>query len=398
MIRSVAISSDPGLTEQLKAALAENPGYVEIVKTLDRYSSIQEVLLLLRQQSPRLLFLSMDSIPEGLDLVTMIRNQFPAVQIVGFDRTFNSDIVLRAMRSGVCDYLSPPFTASAIAEAIKRVEHMLEDKPSLKASRGKVYSFLPSKPGVGTSTLAVNAACSAAKIAATRVLLTDFDLSSSMVRFLLKLPMTHNVEEALDHAQHLDETMWRQLVSTVAKLDVLHAGELKPNIRIETDRLHLFMEFARRQYDLVCIDLSGNLEKYSIEIMKESRAIFLVCTPEISSLHMGKEKLTYLRTLGLGDQVKILLSRETKQSAMSVEEIEESFGAPVLFRFPNDYAGVQNALQAAKPMEASTPIGKEVKKLSRWMTGEPQAAEANPPKSGIFRYLSGLLPDRRPKL
>ncbi len=38
------------------------------------------------------------------------------------------------------------------------------------------------------------------------------------------------------------------------------------------------MEFMRRNYRVLCFDLSGNLEKYSLEIMHESKKIFLVCT------------------------------------------------------------------------------------------------------------------------
>ncbi len=51
--------------------------------------------------------------------------------------------------------------------------------------------------------------------------------------------------------------------------------------------------------------MSGNLERYSLEIMHESKRIFLVCTPEIPSLHLAREKYLYLKQLDLGDRVGV---------------------------------------------------------------------------------------------
>ena len=81
----------------------------------------------------------------------------------------------------------------------------------------------------------------------------------------------------------MDENLWPQIVTKCGRLDVVHAGVLNPEIRIENIQIQHLLDYARRNYKVVCADLSGNLEKYSMEIMHESRKIFVVCTPE--SLH-----------------------------------------------------------------------------------------------------------------
>ena len=36
------------------------------------------------------------------------------------------------------------------------------------------------------------------------------------------------------------------------------------------------IEFMRRNYQVLCFDMSGNLELYSLEIMRESRRVLLI--------------------------------------------------------------------------------------------------------------------------
>jgi len=136
----------------------------------------------------------------------------------------------------------------------------------------------------------------------TNVLLTDFDLNSGMVRFMLKLDNSYCVTDAAEHSLDMDESLWPTMVTTLDKLDVLHAGKLNPDFRVEPTQIRHLMEFMRRNYGALCFDLSGNLERYSLEIMHESKRIFLVCTPEIPSLHLAREKYMYLKQLDLADR------------------------------------------------------------------------------------------------
>ncbi len=141
------------------------------------------------------------------------------------------------------------------------------------------------------------------------MLLSDFDLNSGMVRFMLKLDSAYCVTDAAEHALEMDESLWPTMVTTMDKLDVLHAGKLNPDFRIEPTQIRHLMEFMRRNYTALCFDMSGNLERYSLEIMHESKRIFLVCTPEIPSLHLAREKYLYLKQLDLGERVSVLLNR-----------------------------------------------------------------------------------------
>jgi Flp pilus assembly CpaE family ATPase len=117
----------------------------------------------------------------------------------------------------------------------------------------------------------------------------------------------------------------------------------------------------------VCADLSGNLEKYSMEIMHESRKIFVVCTPEIASLHLAREKLQYLQRMDLGDRACVLLNRYVKKSSVTPTEVEQIVGAPVEIAFPNDYTRVNRAIQEGKGVDPASELGKCYAELGAYM-------------------------------
>ena len=118
------------------------------------------------------------------------------------------------------------------------------------------------------------------------------------------------------------------------------------------------MEFLRRNYQALCFDLSGNLERYSIEIMQDAKRILLVCTPEIPSLHLAREKIHYLTNFELDTRIAVILNRAGKKAVFNKAQVEEILGVPVAHAFPNDYFGVNRAMTAGTFLEPDSDLGK----------------------------------------
>jgi len=152
------------------------------------------------------------------------------------------------------------------------------------------------------------------------------------------------------------------------------------------------MEFARRNYQALCVDLSGNLEKYSLEIMHESKRIFLVCTPEIPSLHLAREKYIYLKKVDLHERVAVLVNRCQKRPLISPQQIEQLLGVPVHMTFPNDYQGVQRALTVGRWVEPSSELAKQCALLSNTML-DRKPIPVNDAKKKFIEYFS-VVPGR----
>ncbi len=363
MIRGLIICPDRELASQLDRVLADF-GIVSVIRTVDRYPGEVELTRFVRAHAPQVVFLSMESVQQAGGVQVALQEALSGIQIIAIHRSTEPQLLLDVMRLGIREFLAYPFERKATADAVGRVREILTKNPIIAEATDLVYSFLPSKAGVGTSTIAMNAAVAASRLNATKVFLADFDLNSGMIRFMLKLGNTHSVIDAAERSIDIDEAFWPQLVTAVGTLDVLHAGSLNPNFRMEAAQVRNLLDFARRNYKLICADLSGNLEKYSIELMHESKKIFLVCTPEIPSLHLAREKFHYLRSLDLGDRVAILLNRCQKRPLISPAQIEELLGLPVHMTFPNDYQGVHKAMSDGKPVDFNSDLGRQCTALA----------------------------------
>jgi pilus assembly protein CpaE len=356
LLRSIIISPDVELALRLESA-ATRTGEISVNRVLDSYPSAIDLVRSLRAHAPDVLFLSFEVLDKAQEIVGFVEKQSDGLQIIAIHRTCDSKILRESMRLGVREFLSDPFERALLLDSVSHVKALLERKPPTHGTTTQVFSFLPSKAGVGTSTLALNVSAALARRPNTRVLLSDFDLNSGMMRFLLNLRNDYSVIDAIEHSLHVDENLWPQLVTTMDQLDVLHAGRVNPNLRIEGTQIRNLVEFMRRNYDVLCFDLSGNLEKYSMELMQESKRIMLVVTPEIPSLHLAREKLHFLGGFDLESRVSVVLNRCHKKPLFTKAQVEELLGLPVVQSFPNDYLGVNKAMTAGKWLESDTEMG-----------------------------------------
>jgi Flp pilus assembly CpaE family ATPase len=108
--------------------------------------------------------------------------------------------------------------------------------------------------------------------------------------------------------------------------------------------------------------------------MQESKRIFMVCTPELPSLHLARQRLEFLRGIELEDRVCLLLNRAQKRSLIPASEIEKMVGLPVAMELPNDYRGVHKAFTEARPVSASSELGKRFGELARMLTSRETGA------------------------
>ena len=390
MLGALVISPDMELANELIRVLMAGQD-MAVLRVVQHYPSALELQRILRASAPEVLFVSVDNSLAVFELLQSLEANAPHIQIVAMSRNVNPNLLLDLMRSGIREFLPPPFSADLLRDLSTRLRSKVTTSPGLVDTTELLYCFLPAKAGVGATTVAVNVAHALAHEINLSTLLSDFDLNSGIIKFMLKLNTEHTVRDAVDRAGDLDENLWPQLVSTMGKLDVLHAGPMNPGHRLDLQQLRQWVAFARRHYKAICCDLSGNMEKYSLELMQEAKQILLVCTPEIPSLHLADEKVRFLRRIDLGDRITLILNRAQKKSIISDAEIEKLLGIPVSFSLPNDYVGVHRALTAGCHVAPSSALGKQFSQLARTLAESmAPSQEANTISESQRRRLSEL--------
>ncbi len=374
MLRAIIISPDVELGERLDTALKEIEN-VTVTRMLNRYPNALELVCLLRAHAQEVIFVSAESTGHVLELARELEKNTPGVQLVATSRFCDPQMLLELMRAGIREFAPFPLDPQLLKEILQRVQEAVDARPPTVETTDHIFSFLPAKPGVGTSTIAVNTAKALSMLPETSTLLCDLDLNSGMTRFMLKLQNPYGVPDAAEHSLGMDDSMWPSMITRLDHLDVLHAGQLNLELRVSGNQLWQLLDFMRRKYRALCFDLSGNLEKYSIDVMSASRLVFLVCTPEISALHLAREKYLYLSHLDLGDRIRVLLNRCDKKSLVSAREVERKLGLPVHRSFPNDYEGVQQALIDGGCVPAQREFSKQAARLAQSMMGEKESTE-----------------------
>lgn len=363
MLRSIIVCPDPEMSGQLEETLL-SLGDITVCRTLTHYPTATDLVRALRAHAPDVLFLSFEYLDKAEETIQLLEHESEEAQVIGVHRSADPNILRTMMRLGVREFISFPFESQSLIDCLKHTAARLAEKPVDYDSTTQIFSFLPSKAGVGASTLALNVAGALAREPKAHILLSDFDLNSGMMRFLLKLQNSYSVLDAVEHSAAMDEHLWPQLVTTIDKLDVLHAGQINPGLRIDPTQIRNLVSFMRRNYTSLCFDLSGNLERYSIEIMQESKHVLLVCTPEIPSLHLAREKLQYLRSVDLEPRTMVLLNRMSKKPLFTASQVAEIVGVPVVASLANDYVGINQATASGAFVEPKSDLGKQIAQLA----------------------------------
>ncbi|HWR50589.1 MAG TPA: hypothetical protein VN428_05755 [Bryobacteraceae bacterium] len=363
LIPALILSPDDLLAGDLERTLNVTGG-VSVVRRIGGYPREHELLRMLRAHAPRLVFVDVAAIEEALEAIASVEAQAPGAYIIAVARQARQADLVALMRAGVREFVSLDGAGDEVAAAVARSAAALAVWPDTVAAC-ELMTFLPSKPGAGCSTVAANAAVALAGLPESRVLLADFDLNCGMIGFLLHLTAERSIVDAAEHAAVLDEQIWPKLVVSRGALDVIPAGPMQPGFRIDPAQVRYVINFARRNYTVVCADLSGLMERFAVELMHESKYIFLVCTPELGSVYLARQKLDFLRSLELGDRVRVLLNRAQRGSPVNEQEVEKVVGLPVWASFPNDYRRVDRAVREGRPVESSSELGRRFQEFAR---------------------------------
>ncbi len=385
-MRTILIGPDPSLNEELAGALAQFPE-IELAHHPADYPDPDDLLRMVRTRRPDFIFLAVDDFPKFELLAAVIDDQLPGLPLIGFGSPSNLvELVPKMMHLGVRELLTAPITKEKLGQSIGAIAKQLSRHPAPTVRMGDIYAFLPAKPGVGASTLAVSTSCALAVELGARALLLDCDLVAGTTKFLLNLGETPSMVSALDQAERLDEDLWSQLVGKWKNLDVLHAGELDPPESLSSQALDRVLAMARTQYDTICVDLASSMDPFTVQVMREARQIFLVTTPEIVALHMAADRLQNLKELGMSDKVSLLLNRKTTmRHGLTDDEAAKLVGLTVAHRFPNDYPAVQQAVLDGGPVAYRSALGQSILNLASSLSS--QTARHEPTHAGAKKFL-----------
>ncbi|HLX44912.1 MAG TPA: cellulose synthase operon protein YhjQ/BcsQ [Bryobacteraceae bacterium] len=377
-MRSILISPNQELRSQFEQAVAPLRG-IGLSKRLEAYPEADLLSRVVRAWAPDVVFLSMED-PQAAELVSrQLSAEFPGVQGIGIHTSHDSSVFHLALRLRLREVLIAPFQAEDLVNLIDDVNKHLEANPVNIGCANRFFAYLPAKPGAGASTIAANATWAFSETENSHVLLADFDTHSGMSGFMFNVDHEYSLADATGRTVNLDDESWQRLVRKVGNIDLLLSGAPRMNDEnINMKQVGQLLEFIRRNYSVVNVDLPDSFDERSLAVLREASRIFLVTTPELPSLRMARMKAGLLRKLELEDKVCLLVNRVSRKADLSGDEIEETVGLPVFASFPCDYADVTKSIREAKQAAKLAPsIRLFVQKL----------LDKNPPREKRARFI-----------
>ncbi len=308
----------------------------------------------------------------ALELISELRANYPVLPIIAANSENSSDLILGAIRAGASEYLGPPFEVEHLEKALSH-----EVKPeALDVPKGRLIGFLPARAGCGATTVAMHVAhaMSQEEEAARRVLLVDFDFHSGTVDFCLRLRPEFTMADALRRTDELDE-LWSQVACRWKKMDVLVPPEdfaLKGEC---LDKAPAVFRSAKRTYPWVIADFPAAVFKSCQDVLTQAEAIFLVCTPDVVSMHLARRKVQDLRALGVPPEaLRLVINRVGSKRSFSTAEAGKSIGIPIAYTFRNDYKAVNEALMNGRLVDEAGDLGQQFRDFARELLGLPAPA------------------------
>lgn len=367
--------STPELWDEVHPALQNLP--VRIVFEMPTLESTSVLVDKIERYRPDLLLLDA-GVEEGRfpELVDAVRNAAAVPKIVVLDKSSDPQRILAAMRAGASEYLYPPL-AGALEDALERLS-VGRDTRGGRASegqRGRTFGFLSAKGGCGATTLACHTAVEMHRVSGKPAVLTDLDLGSGLVRFLMKAKTRYSVVDAMRNVERLDRSYWEGLVSNGHPgLEVLSAPqEESPRDLPHLHEIRHVLRFARRQYPWLIADLGHGLSPMAWHAVEELDEVVLVSTLELPALHRAKSIARQLRDAGFDkDRLRLVINRLPRNSEVSADEVEDALGMTVFDTVPNDYQALEKACSEGRLLSSDHIVRLRIRRIAAKLAGVPQ--------------------------
>jgi pilus assembly protein CpaE len=385
---AVIISSDAALRARLEAALEATTNADSMLVT-HQYPCAQDMRALQDTNEKYVAFIDFRQDPSrAAALASEINISCPSVGVVGLNVGTSRADLIAIVRLGVCEVLPEPFLNQDVVTAYLNVTRKLASASGPSVRSGTVYAFLPAKPGAGASSLAVYSALACARIPESHPVLLDFDLRLGVSSFVLKLDSRNSIADAFENASRMDQSLWNQIVTERENLDVLGSAPMDFGKKVPLESFQSILKWARRQYAAVIVDLPGTMEDFEIATMHQAGKIFLVCSGDLTGLHMARQKVERLRSLQLLERVAVVMNRVDKRVGLPIRDIEAMLGLPILATVPTDERSIAEAVEGGRSVNPKSPLGMQLEVIARRMVESSPGSAQPRAKKRFIEYFS----------
>jgi len=275
---------------------------------------------------------------------------------------------VRGLRAGADDYLIKPFHPAELMARIKSLLARFAPRDALvgRPPLGRVLALYGAKGGVGTTTIAINAAIALHRELGRKVCLIDGNLQFGDHRVFLDLGLDRKSIVDIVTAPTIDADLIRQvLVKHDSGVDLLLAPPSPETAELVTpEHLPAIIDQLRGLYDYILIDIDKRLDDVNLGVLEASETMFVVMTADLSCL---KNVRLVLETIGH-------LGRSNAFTGINVKNAEGALKRTIDHQIVNEYRGAISALNTGAPFmltKADSLLGRSMLDFARVVDKQP---------------------------
>jgi pilus assembly protein CpaE len=284
---------------------------------------------------------------------------------------------VRGLRAGADDYLVKPFHPAELLARIRALLGRFAPRSTAPAAEstgiGRVLAFYGAKGGVGTTTLAINAAIALQREQNRRVVLVDGNLQFGDHRVFLDLGLDRRSIVDVVVAPAIDQDLLSSVViHHETGIDLLLAPpspETAELVSAEQHHMSQIIDLLRHQYDYVVVDIDKRLDETNLDVISSSDVVFVVMTADLSCLKNVRLVLETMGQLGIErGRVQLVLNRSTAYTGITVKNAEAALRRRIAYQVVNDYRVAITSLNTGAPFAVTrgdTALGKSVAEFVR---------------------------------
>ncbi|MGD8395432.1 MAG: response regulator [Candidatus Eiseniibacteriota bacterium] len=394
-LRVVLIDGDPAALAGLRHLVSELDDAMVAGEATDIDDGYREVM----KARPDLVIMELGNADVGeraLVLAERLGDIYPDTAVFVSSAVQSADVLKRAMRAGVREFLGRPLDSGEVSAAVRKLLRQRAQASSHGRRTGQIVAVFAPKGGSGATFITTNLGVGLCR-AAGRTAIVDLNLEMGDVATFLNVRPQSTIVDVVEAGDNLDASLLESaLVHHGSGVEVLaEPAAAEDADRIEAQHVGQLLIRMKTLFDYVVVDLSHRFDEHTLEALDLADHILLVSVLELPTIRNTRRCLEVFEKLGYDDErLKLVINRH--RASRSSERFEKSFGHPIYWRLPNDYATAISAINAGVPVAdvgAESALAASLRGLAVRIDGRGRRGDQRPAAhAGRFRLLRRLLP------
>lgn len=347
-IRVILYTANESAAPELRRAITSLP-HLRVVAELDEPSLLGQAV---SQFPADVLIADLDPNPPlVLECIRQLKDSSD-IPVFALSKQSQGDVVLKALRAGVKEYLLKPINSEELSQALGRVSGIA----TKTRQPGKLISMLGSCGGVGCTTLAVNLAVELADLAEGQmVAIVDLDFRFGHVATLLDVHGQHTIADLCSTQEQLDsQVVKKALIKHESGVYVLRRPHHFSQAELITSA-HCANVLASLQEmcAYVVVDGPTRQDVGGRNVLDAADYNFMVLQLLVTSVRNADRMVQELSVQGFNtDRLSFVCNRLGRESShLAVSQVEAILNRPMFAVITDDWKSVSSSINIGRPLK-----------------------------------------------